>query len=353
MATVECRSCTGDSDLFLCRECVAELRAALESLAFGAKVNGRVTMGLLEALDDVRLKMTCMPKEAGRHRKRGDELAALFEPDTERGKPTRQGQASKLLHAARNILTTIVRDLLESRKISPDKAFQVVSPKDFIGPLLPGWRRVPSGWQPTTAEVARWLATHVHALACDEGAGVWKRDVGSLVARIKRVIDRPPAPRFCGQCDTMLTDENGRRKMCGVGIYAPRDVVEVVCPNRKCRTVHNVEKLYTRTINSADQKNFPRKILLGIMRDLETPLSADTFDRYVRDGHLRPKMFLRPCGHCAQCAVKVRYLCEKGRRGFFRHGPEDVPEYKLEDLRNIKRRMESNQKAGRAKTVRA
>lgn len=346
---IECQSCTAPAELWICPQCITELRADLLSLAIGPVVAGKPTAGLLDALHDVVTKQTATGGSGG-HRKRGDDMPDPFEPHTAKSqladptkppsaksewtKPTRQGQASDLLHAARNTLTTIVRDLLGKRKIAPDKAFQVVSPKDFIGPLLPGWRRVPNGWQPTTAEVARWLATHAHALACDEGAGVWKRDVGSLVARIKRVIDRPPAPRFCGQCDTKID-----RKICGMMLHARREAIEVTCPNPVCRTTHNIEALYNRWRNAIDYQIVSREEMIGnqraanpelhntgIMGALEEFVHWQTFNRWIRDGHLRP----------------VRYLRPNGRRGFFRHGPEDEPEYRVGDVRRVNRKMAQN-----------
>lgn len=341
-----CGSCTAPSpDAFICSVCTAELRATLRKLAHGPDVNGRPTAGLLDALDDVVTRQTCLGGGGG-HRKRGDELPDPFEPDTadstpEKVKLTRQGQASELLHAARNTLTTIVRDLLESRKISSDKAFQVVSPKDFIGPLLPGWRRVPSDWQPTTAEVARWLAAHAHALACDEAAGRWKRDADGLVRKIEKVIDRPPAPRFCGQCDTKID-----RKICGLMLYARRDAIEVTCPNPACRTTHNIDALYNRWRNAIDYQIVSRDEMIGnqrasnpelhntgIMGALEEFVHWQTFNRWIRDGHLRP----------------VRYLRPNGRRGFFRHGPEDEPEYRVGDVRRVNRKMAASNPVGKTK----
>lgn len=339
---IECQSCSAASELYLCRECVVELRAALLSLATGPEVAGKPTAGLLDALHDVVTKQTNTGSGNG-HRKRGDEMPDPFEPDTERGKPTRQGQASTLLHAARNTLTTIVRDLLDSRKISPDRAFQVVSPKDFVGPLLPGWRRVPGDWQPTTAEVARWLATHVHALACDEAAGRWKRDVDGLVKKITRAVDRPPAPKLCGQCDHM-----NDRKMCGLMLRAHPDAIEVTCP--LCHTTHNIDRLYNRWLNTVDYQIVSREMLIGnqraanpelyntgIMGALDEFVHWQTFNRWIRDGHLRP----------------VRYLRPNGRRGFFRHGPEDEPEYRVGDVRRVNRKMAASNPVPRKSGVKA
>lgn len=328
---IECQSCTAPAELWICPQCITELRADLLSLAIGPEVAGKPTAGLLDALHDVVTKQTATGGSSG-HRKRGDEMPDPFEPDTERGKPTRQGQASTLLQAARNTLTTIVRDLLGKREISPDRAFQIVSPKDFIGPLLPGWRRVPAGWQPTTAEVARWLATHVHALACDESAGVWKREIQALVKKITRAVDLPPAPIFCGQCDTTKVD----RKLCGVNLYAHPSAIEITCPN--CHSTHNVEKLRTRTINDSNDRAFTREELIGNQRTSDPTLYTtgimgandefvhwQTFNRWVRERHLKPADYLRPGGR---------------RHGNWRHSPEDIPRYRLGDVRRVRAKME-------------
>lgn len=344
--SIPCESCTAPSDLYLCERCVTELRAALRSLALGPDVNGRPTTGLLDALNDVVTRQTRLGGGGG-HRKRGDELPDLFEPHTADSelvnpddvdgawkKMTRQGQASDLLHEAQNKLGTIVRDVCETRVVDVLTAFRVVPDKGFVGPLLPGWKRVPCDWRPMLPEIANWLAVHVHSLACDEAAGAWKRDVDGLVGRIEKVIDRPPAPRFCGQCDTKID-----RKICGLMLYARREAIEVTCPNPVCRTTHNIEALYNRWRNAIDYQIVSREEMIGnqrasnpelhntgIMGALEEFVHWRTFQRWISDGHLRP----------------VRYLRPNGRRGFFRHGPEDVPEYRVGDVRRVNRKMAQN-----------
>lgn len=329
-----CQSCTAPTELWICGPCIDELRAALRSLALGPVVAGRPTAGLLDALNDVVTRQTCLGGGSG-HRKRGDELPDPFEPDAadstaEKVKLTRQGQASGLLREARNTLTTIVRDVLETRGVEIRRAFKVVD-RDMAGPLLPGWRRAGNDWRPTLPEIANWLAVHVHSLACDESAGQWKRDADGLVRKIEKVIDRPPAPRFCGQCDTKID-----RKICGLMLYARREAIEVTCPNPVCRTTHNIEALYNRWRNAIDYQIVSREEMIGnqraanpelhntgIMGALEEFVQWQTFNRWIRDGHLRP----------------VRYLRPNGRRGFFRHGPEDEPEYRVGDVRRVRRKM--------------
>lgn len=344
----QCLSCTAPATLYLCERCTAELRATLCSLAHGPTVNGHPTAGLLDALNDVVTRQTCLGGGSG-HRKRGDELPDPFEPDTadstaDKERLTRQGQASRLLREARNTLTTIVRDVLETRGVEIRRAFKVVD-RDMAGPLLPGWRRAGNDWRPTLPEIANWLAVHVHSLACDESAGQWKRDADGLVRKIEKVIDRPPAPRFCGQCDTKID-----RKICGLMLYARREAIEVTCSNPACRTTHNIEALYNRWRNAIDYQIVSRDEMIGnqraanpelhntgIMGALDEEVRWQTFNRWIRDGHLRP----------------VRYLRPNGRRGFFRHGPEDEPEYRVGDVRRVWRKMAQSNPVPRKSGVKA
>lgn len=304
-------------------------------------VNGKHSLGLLDALADVRFGMTHFTSGGSGHRKRGDELAALFEPDVERlgsnGSVilTSQGRAAQLFDEARNTLTTIVRDMLETRGVDVLVAFRLVD-KRLVGPLLPGWRRAPADWRPTLVEIAKWLADNTHSLACDESAGQWKAQADDLVRKIKRVIDRPPAPKFCGQCDKMID-----RKICGLMLYARPDAIEVTCSNSACRTTHNIEQLYNRWRNSIDHQILPRERIIGnqrtdnpelydtgIMGTLEEFVSWQQFNRWVRERHIKPIHYVRP----------------NGRIVFFRRSADDTPHYRVGDVRNTLRRM-ANSKA--------
>jgi hypothetical protein len=311
----DCQSCSAPAELFICNRCIEELKADLTKLAHGPVVLGRPTAGLLDNLNDVVTRQTCLGGSSG-HRKRGDEMPDLFEPHNEKSSPekvklTRQGQAAELAVAARNSLTTIVRDVCETRGVP-------VSPVNNV------------------AACASWLAEHVHALACGESAGIRKAEIGTLVRKIERVIDRPPAPKFCGQCDKMNDD----RKMCGFMLSARHDAIEVTCPT--CRTTHNVDALRERWLSVIDYQIVAREEIIGnqrtpnpelydtgIMGLLEEFVHWQSFNRWVREHHLKP----------------VRYQRPNGRRGFFRHGPEDVPEYRVGDVRGVRRRMDRSAKA--------
>lgn len=320
--SIPCESCTAPSDLYLCERCVTELRAALRSLALGPDVNGRPTAGLLDALNDVVTRQTCLGGGTG-HRKRGDELPDPFEPDTadstpEKVKLTRQGQASRLLREARNTLTTIVRDVLESRGVEVRRAFKVVD-REMVGPLLPGWRRAPGDWRPTLPEIANWLAVHVHSLACDESAGQWKRDADGLVRKIEKVIDRPPAPRFCGPCIHYV--EHNRH--CGALLYARREAIEVTC--RTCRTTHNIEQLSRYLENRADVMRFTSSEIMIIMTTLNSPIPPKTWWNWRNDGRVKVRGYKRPDN-------------PDGTRGsvkLHRRSDADEPVYRLAEVRKV------------------
>lgn len=186
-----------------------------------------------------------------------------------------------------------------------------------------------------TPAMALWLARNVHAIACDEATGECKRDIDSLVRRIVRVVDRPPAPRFCGECDTKVG-----QKICGRRLHAHRDAIEVYCPG--CQTTHNIEALLARFKREIDYRIVPREEIIGnqrtvnpelydtgIMGALDETITWQQFNRWCKDGQLRPHRYVRADGG----------RDGKPRHAFFRRSPEDVPEYRIGDVRNVRRKM--------------
>lgn len=322
-----CQSCSAPTALFLCQRCQQELRAQLHSLAHGPASNGKPTAGLLDNLADVELKMVRMGNGGG-HRKKGDEMPIPFLPDASkrvRDKQTGeesevtvaspQGWASTLLNNARNTLTTIVRDICESRGIDVMRAFRVV-PADLVGPLMPGWKRAARGWDPTSIEMATWLAGAVHAIACDESAGVWRADIDHLVRQIQRAIDRPVKIELLGFCITQIDGA----KTCDTALRAPEDAIEVRC--RKCRTVRRCD-----TVRAQGQSD-ARRALIPWVKVLETnktqPDGWRVNERTLRDwrstGVLKPREYLRP----------------DGSHGFNRRTEDDVQLFKWNDVEQLR-----------------
>jgi hypothetical protein len=245
--------------VFICPSCTNQLRSLLGSLVAGPEVAGRPSSGLLEDLADVILRRTKLG-DTGGHRKRGDDNPGLYEPDTENGKRTRQAEAVMLADAINNGLTTIVRDLCESR-----------------GQEQP---------QLDTEGCARWLAEHVGAIACDESAGQWHAEIAAYVHRIERCIDRPLRRRWLGPCPTWDDQE---RKACGTDLYANEDAIEVYC--RKCRATHNCNRLKLLQQGDLERQRITWDKLLKANKDQpdEFRVSERTLQLWRQQGRLRPR----------------------------------------------------------------
>lgn len=270
-------------DTFLCATCESELRDTLVSLAFGPKVNGHRTTGLLDACEDVVLKRTRLSTGGG-HRKRGDEQPAPFLPDETRGFneagdaipalnkdgraiPSRQGQAAQLLASARNTLSTQIRDLCETRGVECPE----------IG---------------DTGDMALWLAARTHSVACSESAGQLCDEVEVIVRRITRVIDRPVSTQRLGYCPTEL--EAG--KPCRQLLQAREDAIEVHCP--KCHTTRTCDRMRAIMQHEARRTYITWEQILDANK--LQPDGWRVADRTLREwrstGALRVRGWLRPSG---------------------------------------------------------
>lgn len=298
------------------------MRAQLQSLAYGPERNGHSGIGLLEALEDVELKRSKLSTGGG-HRQKGDERPDPFIPDIDKMKdgrpvPSPQGRAATLIVQARNTLTTIARDLCESRGIDQMRAFRVV-PYDFAGPLMPGWRRSLSrSWNPSSAEVAQWLAGAVHAIACDESAGQWRAEIDVLVREIQRVIDRPVKIELMGFCVTQVG--NGT---CDTALRAPEDAIEVRC--RKCRTTRRCD-----TVKAQGQSD-ARRALITWDQVLET-------NRQQPDGWRVPDRTLRHWR--SEGSLQIReFMRPDGSHGSHRRSEADLPLYRWSDVEQLRTRV--------------
>ena len=321
----ECQVCQGRAELFLCAEHVTELRANLTRLAQGPYVRSdsggklesggdwyieRRTPGLLDDLADVVLKRTRLGGSGG-HRKRGDEIAVPFEPHTGRmvkdksGEDTSvpvlspQGRADHLLAAATNALSTIVRDLCESRGGQPKTA----------------------GGQPS--DMAAWLAQHAHAIACDESAGhVWA-EVDALVRQIERAVDRPVRFELLGFCQTEMDN-----RVCGEKLYAREEDIEVRC--RKCRTVRRCDMVRRMSQNEA------RRTLITWQQVLNT-------NKLQAEGWRVNERTLRHWRATGALTVH-RYRRPDGQMVINRHSGEDEPLYKWDDVEHLRSKVPTRER---------
>lgn len=310
--TAICQACAAPArDAFLCRVCTTELRDWLRALAEGPQVQAvggrtksggkwyieRRTPGLLANLDDVVLRRTRIGTGGGGHRKRGDEISAPFEPDTDNGRRTRQADASALLDAVRNSLSTIVRDLTESRG--------VLCPKTDI------------------EGAARFLAANMSAIAADEAAGVWHAEIRSYIRRIERCIDRPMGRKWLGECPTW---NEHTQQSCGVSLWAPEDAPQVRC--HRCRCAHDPSRLKLLLFNDLERKKVPWEKILQANKS--QPENRQVPERTLQSWRRSGKNGEDP-------KLKIRgYRRPNGRVVGSRHSEEDVPLYLWPDVRKLR-----------------
>lgn len=129
---------------------------------------------------------------------------------------------------------------------------------------------------------ARWLAAHISAIAADESAGQFYRDIETAILEIERVINRPLHPLECGPCPA-LTD---KQQPCGAGLTAKRGAVEVTC--WKCRATHNIEELIEARLHEAEYLLFTARDVLAVMGRIGQPIADRTWRRWRELGQVQP-----------------------------------------------------------------
>ncbi|OBF14410.1 hypothetical protein [Mycolicibacterium conceptionense] len=274
-----CQVCEGRAQLFLCLTHITALREALHDLPWWLTHLGDAAVG------NVRLG------ESGRRATRAHELdeytgpngadkldaarrAGKFEIDKVLATGRVNGKASRLLDRARNELGTWIRHLCESRGADMPE----------LGSL---------------DAMAHWLEKHTQAIASDEAAKECYAAVVDLTDQIRRVVNRPEPPQYCGPCVTELSAEqrtklvnNGQedRTHCRVQLYARRGSRQVICPD--CRTEHNVEELQDKMLAEADEYSFSVSDLADfILPKLGIGIPRRTLQHWAKVGDLVPSGF--------------------------------------------------------------
>ncbi|MEX3655262.1 hypothetical protein ABFW14_08535 [Mycolicibacterium fortuitum] len=270
----KCQVCEGRAQLFLCLTHVTALREALHDLPWW------LTHLADAAIGNVRLG------ESGRRATRAHELdeytgpngadkldaarrAGKFDIDKVLATGRVNGKASRLLDRARNELGTWIRHLCESRGVD-----------------VPGLNSVNA--------MAHWLEKHTQAIASDEAAKECYSAIIDLTDQIRRMVNRPEPPRFCGPCTSELTAEQRAklrennqedRTHCRVQLYAKRNASRVTCPH--CRNEHDVDALQAAMLDEADEYSFS----IGDLSDMILPklgieVSRRTLQRMAKRGDL-------------------------------------------------------------------
>lgn len=267
----KCQVCEGRAQLFLCLTHITALRDALREMPWW--------LGKLKdaAVGDVKLGE---PSRRGTRAHELDEFtgadgadkldkarrAGRFDLDKVLAHGRVNAKASRLRDQAGNDLVTWVRHICETRGVTPAST-------DAKG-------------------CAEWLAEHVHAIASDEAAGECYNAIIDLTDQIRRVVNRPEPPRFCGPCTTELTDEqrakfDDGRTHCRVQLYAKRAARVVTCP--ECRTEHNIDELQEAMLTEADEYSFSVSDLVDfILPKIGIGVPRRTLQHWAKVGELVP-----------------------------------------------------------------
>ncbi|WP_131721787.1 hypothetical protein [Mycobacteroides abscessus] len=190
----------------------------------------------------------------------------------------------ELSHQARNAITTWVRDLCETRRITFHPVRVV--PLDFIGPLPDDrWRRLPQRYRPTAADAAEWLAENVNAIASDPAAAQCYNEMKTLLENALRIINRPDR-HFAGPCPTIRAySRKGKPIECGKFLYAATDERTVTCG--RCKQPVDVQRNRQRSWLEGDLMT--ERVLLQRLADIDEPVGRNRFYEWITAGKIRPR----------------------------------------------------------------
>jgi hypothetical protein len=149
-----------------------------------------------------------------------------------------------------------------------------------------------------TAAAATFLAANTAAIARSEDAGQIYTDIHNAVTDIERIINRPPSPKYCGNCPT-ITDQH----RCDEALLAKREDTEVTC--WKCKTTHNVERLIERALAEVHDWLWTQQEILDIMAQIGEPISPRTWRHWRATGKImsrnelgaEPKYYIEEVRH--------------------------------------------------------
>jgi hypothetical protein len=163
----------------------------------------------------------------------------------------------------------------------------------FVGPLLPFWRRLGAGYSGSPTQHARWLHHHVRVLAGREDVGDFFKAVIGLVGD----PDRPSIPGrlvaainkrtriFAGMCPRVFGyGDEGEELTCEATIYALDGATEATCSRAGCGEVVNVAQNRMRAKMSRDL--MPETQLLETLHNIGEDLPRVRFYDWKSQGRI-------------------------------------------------------------------
>ena len=378
---ITCTACQGRTELFLCNVCTAELRKLLTDLPWWLTVLKDATLGHVKLGDGGRrsrrsndlhgddqalTKCTCGHPEHEVVACRAVDVEIVHVPilDDE-GEPVLDDDGNPTFAAERrehvcdcddytpavsvrrltarllamgglnkrardelasigNELSTAVRHLCETRGVEWLPLNHVS--KDFIGPLMPGWRRMRPDYRATPVDLSRWLLANVGAIACDEGAGEFLHALQKRLRAIEAIVNRPVEPRALGPCPEPLVrdrcPDKGCREAhphpCGTELTAPPEEEWVTCP--ACKTTKSADDLIADLMQHTEGMLFTIPELCHVvLPKLGESMTQSTLQRWHASERLQPR----------------GYTIVRGK---------EIPQFVLTDVRRVRDEMAARRK---------
>ncbi|CPR79468.1 hypothetical protein PP568_13180 [Mycobacteroides abscessus] len=279
----ECTRCGERCELFLCWNC----GKAIRRLLVGQKVARRKATeaqgeepGIIWYLDRL-MESAYLQTRMGSSSVRTAPDSMPLLPDS---------RASKLRHQIHAELTSWVKQIAEGRRIR-FLPLESVEP-DFVGPLRPGWRRIPREYTATSADMARWLAHNLLAIMSEENAAELYDELVALTRKAHRAIDRPELQLF-GECSkSMGESDEGVPLACGVKLYAEKGETVVACP--RCRSTYGVDELREDMRARARDQPMTGADVLRMMKLAGEAPPPSTFYKVLR--RVMPRLYLHADG---------------------------------------------------------
>lgn len=125
-------------------------------------------------------------------------------------------RAREVEHAVTNTLTTVARDVAETRGLElPD-----------------------AGREQPMVVAARWLGGQLDWIRHQQHAMRVLNELRDAVKALRRAVDRPGDVWYAGPCSGFVTDEySGQQRYCGVDLYPPTGAEIIVC--RQCGATYD------------------------------------------------------------------------------------------------------------------
>lgn len=243
-------------DEFLCPDCTAQLRITLHNLP-----------SLLVDAEDAAYRLNQITNSDGGHSTKGRELALPFRPIQ-----------ADVVAKARGLLTTWVRDLLESRGL-----LEVVTPIE--GPWCDyrcshqscvAIRRSRFSPPVSMAAMCDWLATHVDAIKLSPQASQCAASFARLKADLLEAVDYPPSMLSLGVCDD-----------CQRPMYVEPGERWHVCKSRGCKAkIYDVDERRAQLLKDAANVVASPQTIATALTAFDKPVTEERIWKWKESGRL-------------------------------------------------------------------